>query len=460
MLRWFEDRGVHATVAPFRWSGRNSVAARQTAATALLKHIDHLRSSQPEAALHVVAHSHGGSVFAYALKERPALRERIDGFVALATPWIDVAPCDYGPALRTMLARVLLYAVFAICLWAVPTAVQQFAMPSANAQDAASPAAAPAEAPASSVVAPPVADQPLPKRVVVDFSWVGSLVRGLIQLAYSLLAAAGISVLFFLLQRQLSNRLASTLAAFRARTQASADRASTLRESMPPSVFLKPIGDEAALALTWTSAMAALSQGASATLFLSMQSMGDLWMRTPLWARLSLGLLLTAAWSMGTVMLTGVRDADGLIELMAVFIPEKVANITWYGVVLAFPLFWSLIAWLAAALWLLTTLALMLVAWLAAAGAGMPSLRAALYLRVSVEAVPAGTRQLVLVDVSSKFQGERVVPGRLSHSVLYESASAIEAVLTALDGFERGRGACREAGRDPHGQRNSPPRRG
>jgi Lecithin:cholesterol acyltransferase len=440
MLHWFAQRQVNAIVSPFEWSGRNAVAARQAAGGALLRHIDDLRLAHPAATVHVVAHSHGGSVLAYALKQRPELREHIAGFVALATPWIDVVPYGYGPALRAMLARLLLYAVFAACLWTVPAAVQCYLQPQASVVQAPAPAASAGTGlPASSVPARAKTQRPAVENVANEWAWFGDIIDALVQVAYSLAIAAGISVLFFVAQRWLARWLGHTLTAFRERTRTFADRASTLRESFPPSVFLKPIGDEAALALTWTSAMAALSQGASATLYLSARQGAARWTRAPVWARWCVGLLLTTAWSLGTVMFTEVRNAGDLLELLDMFVPETIANITGYGALLGFAVFWSFAAWVAAALWLLATLALMLAAWLAAAGSGMATLWAALYLRVSVEAVPAGTRQLVLVDVSGASSAEPAAAARLSHSALYESTSAIEAVLTALEAFERGR---------------------
>jgi hypothetical protein len=91
-------------------------------------------------------------------------------------------------------------------------------------------------------------------------------------------------------------------------------------------------------------------------------------------------------------------------------------------------------------------LVVLLVAFLAAAGVGMASLKAALYFRIAIEAIPAGSHRLDLVDTSSpSVPGSmRLASGGLSHSVLYNSPGAIDAVIEALAGFER-----RRADRNP-----------
>ena len=75
---------------PFNWSGKNSVAARREAGAVLGRRLLELRRRHPLQPIYVIAHSHGGSVFAYALKEEPSLADLVDGFIALGTPWIAV----------------------------------------------------------------------------------------------------------------------------------------------------------------------------------------------------------------------------------------------------------------------------------------------------------------------------------------------------------------------------------
>ena len=119
MLEWFAGRGIAATVVAFEWSGRNSIAARRAAGASLAERLEHIHRTDPLAALYVIAHSHGGSVFAYATERRPEIVDEVDGFIALATPWIGLRPCTYAPALREMLAHVGLYIGFVATLLAV-----------------------------------------------------------------------------------------------------------------------------------------------------------------------------------------------------------------------------------------------------------------------------------------------------------------------------------------------------
>jgi alpha-beta hydrolase superfamily lysophospholipase len=134
VMQWFAERGGTATVMPFQWSGRNSIAARRAAGASLAECLDRIRHDDPQAALYVIAHSHGGSVVAYATKLRPEIVHKVDGFVALATPWVGLEPCSYAAALREILAKLTVYAAFVLSLLAVPSIVQwAFIQPSADA---------------------------------------------------------------------------------------------------------------------------------------------------------------------------------------------------------------------------------------------------------------------------------------------------------------------------------------
>jgi len=89
-------------------------------------------------------------------------------------------------------------------------------------------------------------------------------------------------------------------------------------------------------------------------------------------------------------------------------------------------------------------LVVLLIAFLAAAGAGTASLKEALYFPITSEAVPTGNHRLDLVDTSSPLtpRSTRIAFGELSHSALYNSPGAIDAVIEALAGFEATR-RCR-----------------
>lgn len=120
VVEWFAERGANASVVPFQWSGRNSVAARRTAGASLAEHLGRIQRDNPSVSLYVIAHSHGGSVFAYATKFKPEIVDKIDGFIALATPWVGMEVCNYAIALRGILAKLTLYSIFATILVVLP----------------------------------------------------------------------------------------------------------------------------------------------------------------------------------------------------------------------------------------------------------------------------------------------------------------------------------------------------
>ena len=90
-----------ALVTTFEWSGRNSHGARLFAGAELAQRLRLLRSLHPGASLHVVAHSHGGNVVAYALREA-GVRDLLDGVVFLGTPFIIAIPRSLKPTLRLL----------------------------------------------------------------------------------------------------------------------------------------------------------------------------------------------------------------------------------------------------------------------------------------------------------------------------------------------------------------------
>jgi hypothetical protein len=75
-------------ILPFRWSGRNNFSARARAAADLAAEVTADAAKRPEAARLVFAHSHGGNVVAYALRD-PAVAAQIKGGVFLATPFFS-----------------------------------------------------------------------------------------------------------------------------------------------------------------------------------------------------------------------------------------------------------------------------------------------------------------------------------------------------------------------------------
>jgi Alpha/beta hydrolase family len=79
--------GDGVQVEPFQWSGSNSHYARSRAATALRQHIQKCSERYFGANQFVIAHSHGGNVALYALRD-PEVQRQVRGTVCLSTPFI------------------------------------------------------------------------------------------------------------------------------------------------------------------------------------------------------------------------------------------------------------------------------------------------------------------------------------------------------------------------------------
>jgi hypothetical protein len=98
----------------FRWSGRNSHGARVRAGAALRQQLLLALQRHPSSRHIVIAHSHGGNVARYALRD-PSLRRRVAGLVCLATPFVICDPredCGLAGLLIVLLCGLpfLLYA--------------------------------------------------------------------------------------------------------------------------------------------------------------------------------------------------------------------------------------------------------------------------------------------------------------------------------------------------------------
>ena len=74
-----------ATVHSFVWSGKNNHRARMQAGVELRRQLLEIASTAD--CIYVIAHSHGGNVFLYALDD-PVLSEKVDGVVFMATPFL------------------------------------------------------------------------------------------------------------------------------------------------------------------------------------------------------------------------------------------------------------------------------------------------------------------------------------------------------------------------------------
>jgi hypothetical protein len=87
--------GERTVFRTFTWSGRNSHLARLQAGVELRSDLEASIAHYPNAKQFVIAHSHGGNVALYALRDQ-RLQAWIDGLVTFATPFLSCRPRDLG----------------------------------------------------------------------------------------------------------------------------------------------------------------------------------------------------------------------------------------------------------------------------------------------------------------------------------------------------------------------------
>ncbi len=81
----------------FEWSGANTLKERVFWAKALREAVEReLKASDPNRPIFLVAHSHGGSLVAIALKNSAAMQERVSGVVTMGTPFVEMHPSAFG----------------------------------------------------------------------------------------------------------------------------------------------------------------------------------------------------------------------------------------------------------------------------------------------------------------------------------------------------------------------------
>ena len=86
LRRHLEERLPGVVFREFPWSGANTHEARLEAGARLGRFIREGQALHPAARHFIVAHSHGGNVALYAMRD-PAARDAVDGIVTLATPF-------------------------------------------------------------------------------------------------------------------------------------------------------------------------------------------------------------------------------------------------------------------------------------------------------------------------------------------------------------------------------------
>jgi pimeloyl-ACP methyl ester carboxylesterase len=99
-----------AKIKTFVWSGENSHEARLVAADQLAQFVCALNLPL-YARAHLIAHSHGGNVVLYALKE-PAFRSRVGSLSFMGTPFLEVRERDISSGLRFFASAMGWLAIF------------------------------------------------------------------------------------------------------------------------------------------------------------------------------------------------------------------------------------------------------------------------------------------------------------------------------------------------------------
>src|SRR5215831_7329991 len=90
-------------IEPFKWSGRNSAYARAKGAKELTTKQHLLLETYNEAQHFIIAHSHGGNVACYTLRDDIKIREKIVGLICLSTPFLLVQKRDLKPFMKRLL---------------------------------------------------------------------------------------------------------------------------------------------------------------------------------------------------------------------------------------------------------------------------------------------------------------------------------------------------------------------
>src|SRR5262249_12792160 len=73
----------------FSWSGKNSEVSRREAALELRSYLQRIETSQSISKYHLVGHSHGGNVIAYALDRLPFKPAKLGAIVFMGTPFLN-----------------------------------------------------------------------------------------------------------------------------------------------------------------------------------------------------------------------------------------------------------------------------------------------------------------------------------------------------------------------------------
>jgi hypothetical protein len=100
-IRLEQHLGQKTVFSPYTWAGSNSYEARLRAGADLRQHLLQLCETHPDAEHYVVAHSHGGNVALYALRDAQ-LAQRISGVITMCTPFLTTRARKITPTMKLL----------------------------------------------------------------------------------------------------------------------------------------------------------------------------------------------------------------------------------------------------------------------------------------------------------------------------------------------------------------------
>jgi len=388
------SRGDCCDVLPFRWSGANTFYARRSAGQALAALIESAKSgSAPYDEIFLVAHSHGGSVVAYAVRDYPEIKQQIAGVVTLATPWFTVRPERFASENRLLIAGcVSLLILCGLLLVTVPL------ISAVVASEALPPA------PESIYKDVEIGEEGSMYRDPL-FSWVGLAV--FIAFAIALPAGAVVGAAWAVIHAFLMRKLRSTEQRFTESIRKHAFALDTANIVMPPTIVLLGSSDEASSTLRVVQWIGAATRELFGRLSRIAWGTCTAHGRLPAFLRIPLTVLFFAAFAVFAVLfgVSGALLGEDLPKLVSIGVGSL----------------------------LLLVAGVVGTSVLSGVSFGTFSLFAQAYCRFGVEPSRFGDATMVLVNTTTKVDNDRSWNGALlNHSAIYLFEEGISATCSAI----------------------------
>jgi len=380
----FAARGDSCSVIPFYWSGANTFGGRKDAGSALAKFALNVRlNNAAYEELYLVAHSHGGSVVAYAAGAQPQLKDLVTGVVTLSTPWFVVRAERFSLENRLLAARSLSLILLCGFLFLLTyLAVLAIHGPVA-----------------------PISDED-------QTTFWSALNAFVLALAIAIPIGALVGQVWSILDGLLIRSLLRTKEQFQHSITQHVGAMTTAKLAMPATVVLVASSDEASSTLRVAQWLNAIEREIIGRIAMSAWQVQRLFVRIPNPLRLFVRLLLFIAFSISAIW----------IGLFAVLMLDGIE----------------------AFIFACTNAILILVAGavgssiLAGVSFGSYNLFAQLNCRFGVEAAPFGPVMFVTVDTSTRVDQEKSPIGVvLNHSAIYLFEEGIVATCEALRRLQR-----------------------